>query len=292
MLAMISSLFSYHYTLFIVILGTTLFGVLSGVLGSFALLRRQSLLGDAISHAAFPGLVATFMLTQSTDPFILMLGGGIVGFAGALFASVIEYMTSLKYDALLGIVLSVFFGVGLVLMTILQKQAIGGQAVLNKFIFGNAATLLPYDIFVLIGVVIVIFTIIGLFFKEFTLLSFDRSFARAIGYPVWWLDMLYTMIIVLAIVIGLHTAGVLLMSSMLIAPAAAARQWTARLHHMICIAGLFGGVASIVGTIMSAQVPQLPTGPVIVVVLSCIVICSLLFAPNRGIYWSMRRQKG
>ena len=271
--------------------GTGLLGLTASLLGVFAIVREQSLLGDAISHAALPGIALTFMLTQSADPFVLLIGGAIVGVIGAIFARVVVRYTPLRHDALLGIVLSVFFGFGLVLLTVIQKQAVADQAILGKFLFGNAATLLTYDVAVLSGIAICICSIVLLLWKECKMLAFDPQFAHSCGYRVLTLDALVTVLTVCTIVIGLYLVGVLLMSSLLIAPAAAARQWTSRLETMAIIAAGIGLVASILGTTISSFGPQVPTGPVIVIVMSICVGVSLLFAPHRGIVWSMKRTR-
>ena len=266
------------YTLGIVIFGTTILGVTAGAMGVFALLRRQSLLGDAIAHAAFPGIVTAFLLTHSKDPALLMVGGSIAGCIGALTVTMITHYSSLKKDAALGIVLSVFFGLGLVLMTITQKKPLASQAVLNKFLFGNASTLLLEDVLIMACVGLAVIASMIFLKKEFVLVAFDSTYARAMGYPVLVLDSLLTLLLVLAICIGLQTVGVVLMSTMLIAPAAAARQWTYRLTPMISIAALCGAIAGMSGSIISSMFERMPTGPVIVVILSALVLFSLVCA--------------
>ena len=137
------------YTLVIVAIGTMLVGAVAGGMGVFAVLRRQSLLGDAISHAALPGIALMFWLGNATNPYVLLLGGGIAGCIGAFVVTLVARVTPLKKDALLGIILSVFFGFGIVIKTMIQKQGLAHQAVLGKFFFGNASTLLPTDILVI-----------------------------------------------------------------------------------------------------------------------------------------------
>lgn len=280
-----------YVPLMLTIGGTGLLGVTASLLGTFAILREQSLLGDAMSHAALPGIAAAFLLTQSGDPFVLMIGGAVSGLLGALFARIVVRYTTLKHDALLGIVLSVFFGGGLVLLTVIQKQALAEQAILGKFLFGNAATLLTYDILVLSCVAIVMCTTVIAFWKELKMLAFDPQFAYSCGYRVDLLDGVLTILTVGTVVVGLHLVGVLLMSSFLIAPAAAARQWTSRMEYMALIATGIGVGSSMIGTGMSSMVAQVPSGPVIVIIMSICVGVSLAFAPGRGIVWSMKRHR-
>ena len=275
----------HDYTLTIVILGTTILGITAGALGVFAFLRRQSLLGDAISHAALPGIACMFLLTHSKSPALLLCGGAIAGGIGTMFVYLITYKTPLKNDAALGIVLSVFFGLGLVLLTMIQKQPIAHQAILNKFLFGNAATLLIDDIYMMGLVSVVVLSCLVLLWPAFKVVTFDRTYARALGYPIVLLDLVLTSLLVLSIVIGLQTVGVVLMSTMFIAPAAAARQWCTRLGPMVMLAAFFGACAGVAGSLISSQFDQLPTGPTIVVVISCIVLFSLIFAQHRGFLW-------
>ncbi len=267
------------YTLAITLVGITILGATAGLLGTFVFLRRQSLLGDAISHAALPGIAIAFLLTHSKNPLILMLGGAISGGIGTLFMHLITYHTRLKKDTALGIVLSVFFGFGLVLMTAIQKMPIANQSILNKFLFGNISTLLPTDVYVMaiIGGIICVITLV--LWKEFSLVTFDANFAHSLGFATHRLDAILTTLVVVAIVIGLQTVGVILMSSMLIAPAAAARQWATRLSTMALVSIFFAVSAGIIGAMVSSHVDRLPTGPVIVVTLSIFVLISLVCAP-------------
>lgn len=273
------------YTLVIVLSGTASLGLIAGVLGCFAFLRKQSLLADAISHAALPGIALTFLLTQSKNPSLLLFGGAISGGIGVLLVNLITHKTTLKNDTALGFVLSVFFGLGLVLLTVVQKSAIAEQAVLNKFLFGNAATLLLDEVLVIGIVGATILLCIALMWKEFKVITFDPLFAHTLNYPVMALEILLTVLLVLAIVIGLQTVGVVLMSTLFVAPAAAARQWTSCLSKMVMLAGLFGLLSGVVGSVISSTVDRIPTGPMIVVVMSVIVIISLLGAPHRGVLW-------
>lgn len=277
--------FLQDYTVQLVICGTAFLGMTSGLIGCFAFLRRQSLLGDAISHAALPGIALMFLITHSKNPYVLLFGGACAGAIGTLLVMIITYKTSIKNDTALGIILSVFFGLGLVLMTFIQKQSIAHQAVLNKFLFGNASTLLYEDILLIMAVSIILLLTVFFFWKEFKLLLFDPHYAYCLGYKVFVLDCILTAILVFSIVIGLQTVGVVLMSTMFIAPAAAARQWTSCFGRMLILAAFFGALSGILGSCMSSYFEHMPTGPLIVVVISCIVIVSLFFAPHKGIIW-------
>lgn len=272
-------------TLITVLMGTSFLGFLSGVLGCFAFLKKQSLLADAISHAALPGIALMFLMTHSKNPALLLFGGACAGLIGTILVLLITDKTTLKRDTALGFVLSVFFGFGLVLLTVIQKRAIAQQAILNKFLFGNAATLLSDEVVIIIGAGLIILACVCIFWKEFVLLSFDPLYAQAIGFSYVFWEGFLIVLLVIAIVLGLQTVGVVLMSTMFIAPAAAARQWISQMGSLVWCSGLIGFCAAIMGTVISNIIDHLPTGPTIVVVLSGCVIFSLLSAPPRGLLW-------
>lgn len=279
------------YTLRTVALGAATLGAVSGALGTYAVLRRQSLLGDAISHAALPGIALAFLLTGSKIPLVLMIGAALAGWLATLLVMAVVNTTRVKYDSALGLVLSVFFGLGLVLLTFIQKQPNANQAGLDTFLFGQAAALVQRDVVTMAGLGGVALLAMGMFWKEFKLLSFDPEYGASLGFPIRWLDVGLTTLLVIAIVIGLQTVGVVLMSAMIIAPPAAARQWTDRLGFMVIVAMFFGALAGVSGALLSAGTTNLPTGPTIVLCMSVIVVGSLLFAPNRGIVWRWIRER-
>ncbi|APF17258.1 ABC-type transporter, integral membrane subunit [Caldithrix abyssi DSM 13497] len=283
--------FISDYTFRTVAMGSGVLGILSGALGSFAVLRRQSLLGDAISHAALPGIALAFLLTRSKAPLVLLLGAALAGWLATLLILAIVRNTRIKDDSALGLVLASFFGFGLVLLTFIQKQPYANQAGLETFLFGQAAALLARDVITMAVLSLITLTILGIFWKEFKLISFDPEFGQSLGVPVRLFDVLLTSLLVVAIVVGLQTVGVVLMSAMVVAPAAAARQWTDRLSLMTLLAGFFGALAGISGAIISSMFAKLPTGPTIVVCMSFIVAFSLMFAANRGIFWRWLQER-
>lgn len=280
----------FDYTLRTVAVGTCLIGMVSGVLGSFAFLRKQSLLGDAISHAALPGVVIAFLLTRSKESIVLITGALVAGWIATWWVTAIVRHTRIKEDSALGVALSVFFGLGLMLLALTQTLPDSRQAGLDRFLFGQAAALVERDVVTMAMVGLVAFGLVGLFWKEFKLLSFDPQYAGTLGFPIHTLDILLTTLLVVAVVIGLQTVGVILMSAMVVAPAAAARQWTDRLSVMILLSALFGATSGIIGAVISSTAAGLSTGPVIVLVISTITFLSLLFAPNRGLVWNRLRQ--
>jgi len=274
-----------------VALGSAALGITSGALGTFAVLRRQSLLGDAISHAALPGVALAFLLTGSKAPLTLVVGAALAGFVGTLLVIALVRTTRIKYDSALGIVLSVFFGFGLVLLTLIQRRPAASQAGLDRFLFGQAAALLQSDLVTMALLGGAALALMLLAWKELKLLAFDPDFGHSLGFPMRALDVLLTGLLVVAIVIGLQTVGVVLMAAMVIAPAAAARQWTDRLGGVAGLAALFGASAGVSGAVLSSETERLPTGPTIVLCATALVLISLLGAPRRGLLWRELRAR-
>ena len=279
----------YDYTLRTVALGGALLGIVSGVLGCFAVLRRQSLLGDALSHAALPGVAIAFLLA-GRDLGLLLLGAGVTSWLGVLFIRLVTATTRIKQDAAMGIVLAAWFAAGIALLVYIQARPDASQAGLDSFIFGQAAAIIERDVRLIAAVGAVSFTVLALFWKEFKLITFDPEFAGASGFRVNLLNMLLSTLIVVAIVLGLQLAGVILMVGMLIASGIAARQWTNQLGQMVILSAVFGAFAGGVGAITSAVDADIPTGPLIVVVAFLLVAVSLTFAPGRGLLWTLLRR--
>tara|TARA_B100000809_G_scaffold203269_1_gene204261 strand:- start:1193 stop:2308 length:1116 start_codon:yes stop_codon:yes gene_type:complete len=275
--------FFTDYTLRTITLGTAILGAICGMLGSFAVLRKQSLLGDAISHAALPGIALSFLITGVKDANYILIGALISGLVGTFWIKGIVKRTRLKSDTALGLILSLFFGFGMLLLTFIQKMPNANQAGLDKYLFGQAATLVEKDVWVMAGVTGVCLVVLLLFWKELKLLLFDADYTKTLGFNTRFLDILITSFIVLAIVLGLQTVGVVLMSAMLLAPAAAARQWTNSLGVMVILAAIFGALSGVFGTAISASENNLSTGPVIVLVAASFVVVSFIFSPGRGL---------
>ncbi|MDO4794804.1 MAG: iron chelate uptake ABC transporter family permease subunit [Brachymonas sp.] len=279
------------YTFQTVALGAALLGAISGVLGSFAVLRKQSLLGDGVSHAALPGVVMAFLLSGSKKTEMLLLGALLSGLLATFLMLKIVQHARIQFDSALALVMSVFFGLGLVLLTYSQKLPNANQAGLKRFIYGQASTLLERDLWLMAMCALVLLVVVSLLWKEFKLLSFDPDFAQTLGFRPGPLGLLLSLLVVLAIIVGLQTVGVVLMSAMLIAPATAARQWTNRLGRMVILAALLGAASGVLGTLWSSAVPGMPTGPAIVVCASSATVFSLLFAPGRGMLHRLYRRR-
>ncbi|MBM7567242.1 metal ABC transporter permease [Paenibacillus sacheonensis] len=266
-----------------ILFGCMLLGLSSGVIGSFAYLRKQSLMGDALAHAALPGVCIAFMLSGSKSIALFLIGAAVAGTAATFGIGYITRHTRIKQDAALAIVLSTFFGLGIVLLTQIQHSGNGNQSGLDKFLFGQAATMMQNDVWIMAIISLVLIGISTLLFKEFKLLSFDPGFARGIGYPVAFLDQLIMFLLVVAVVAGIQAVGVVLMAALLITPAVSARYWTERLGFMVALSGMFGALSGLAGTFISSTGNNLPTGPLIVLVATAVFFFSVLAAPRRGI---------
>ncbi|WP_196258038.1 metal ABC transporter permease [Pelagibacterium limicola] len=277
--------FLSDFTIQNVMAGAALLGIVSGVLGSFAVLRKQSLLGDTLSHAALPGICIGFLIAGVRDLPVLLAGALVTGAVAALLMVALTRTTRLKTDAGLGIALSLSFAVGIVLLTHIQATGGAGHGGLESFLFGQAAAILRSDIYVMAAIGAVALALVMAFWKEFKLVSFDPDYARTLGLPVLALDVTITVTIALAVVIGLQMVGVVLMAAMVVAPAAAARQWSNRLGTMVALAALFGMASGLFGALVSATARGLSTGPLIVLAASAIVLVSLAIAPGRGMVW-------
>jgi manganese/zinc/iron transport system permease protein len=274
-----------------VALGTVLLGASSATVGCFTFLRKKALVGDTIAHSILPGICLSFMIFETKDPLMLLLGAMVSGWLSVYIVDYISANSKIKPDTAIGLTLSVFFGVGVLLLTHIQHSGNAAQAGLDKFLFGKAASLVQNDVITFGIVSVLLIGTIILFFKQFSLISFDLHFAKTIGIPVRTFEVILSIITVLAVAIGIQTVGVVLMAAMLITPAAAARFWTDKLKVMIIIAAIIGGVSGLFGAFISYTAPSMPTGPWIVVVLSFIAIFSMLVAPKNGAISKIRKQK-
>lgn len=273
-----------------VALGSVLLTASSAIVGSFTFLNKKSLVGDAIAHAVLPGICLGFILAGTKNPVYLIGGAFVTGWISLVLVEYITTKTRIKEDTAIGLILSVFFGIGILLLTIIQKSGNAEQTGLDHFLFGKAAALVGDDLYIFSSVAIILLISVFLLFKEFTLLAFDKDYARTIGLPVKRIELVLTSLIVLAVVIGIQAVGVVLMAAILITPAAAARFWTDKIKVMFIMASIFGAVSGLSGAYISYIAPAMPTGPWIVIVISTIAFISFFFAPRRGVISRMARQ--
>ncbi|MGD7045377.1 metal ABC transporter permease [Jeotgalibacillus proteolyticus] len=266
-----------------VFFSTILLGMAAGMVGVMSNLRQQGLMSDAISHAALPGVILAFLLTGEKQLPVLIIGAGISGLVAAFFIYGIEQSTRIKRDAAMGIILSVFFGGGIMLLSIANRTG-GGQSGLDSFIFGQAASMVRLDTYVMGGLALLVMLLIFIFFKQWKVVLFDPQHANMMGINAHLFSSLYTFLLVLVIVIGIQAVGVILMAALLIIPALSARYWTHSLLILFLLAGFFGGFAGAAGTLISSAESNLPTGPFIVVTSSAIFILSLFFGAEKGLF--------
>jgi manganese/zinc/iron transport system permease protein len=266
-----------------VVLGITLLGIGSAYVGTFSFLDKKALLGDAISHAVLPGICVGFILAGEKDPRYIVTGAFLSGALATFLTSWLKRNTKLSEDSIIASILSVFFGVGIVLLTALQKSGNPEIAGLNSFIFGNAIGISETDLLLYGGLSLTILLVLSLFLKEFRLMVFDPNFGRAIGFPMASIRFVFNVLMILAVVIGIQAIGVVLMAALLITPGAAARFWTNRLQPLLLLAALFSIVSGILGTYISFVLPQMPTGPWVVVFLSLFALLSFIFSPKSGL---------
>ena len=270
------------YTFQIVLAGTTILGVLCGVVGSFIVLRREALLGDGISHSSYPGIMLAFLFLGVKTLEGLLLGAFLSALAALSLILLARHYTKLPFDGVLASILSSFFGAGLVLSSIIQHTGNANQSGLNQFIFGQASTILYRDV-LLTGSISIFTLFLFLFRKELKLMAFDPDYAAVLGFPRGKLNVFLSFLATITVLLSIQAVGIILMSAMLIAPAVAARQWTRRLEPMILLSAVIGALSSAIGTTASSLIPKMPTVPAIVVALSFFVIPGLLLAPQRGI---------
>ncbi|MER2998243.1 iron chelate uptake ABC transporter family permease subunit [Pontibacter populi] len=274
-----------------VTIGSVLLASSSAVVGCFSLLRKRALVGDAVAHAVLPGVCLAFIVSGTKNPLILLLGAFITGWISLVLIDYITSRSRIKEDTAIGLVLSVFFGIGILLLTSIQHSGNAAQSGLDKFLFGKAASLVGEDLIVFGAVAILLLITTILFYKELKLLCFDETFAKSIGFPVRSLELLLTTLTVFAVVVGIQAVGVVLMAAMLITPAAAARFWTERLGVMLVLAAVIGAFSGISGAFVSYTAPAMPTGPWIVLIVSMVAILSFAFAPKRGWVARMLRRR-
>jgi len=276
------------YNTRIVVLGATMLGIATGIIGSFMLLRQRALMGDALSHATLPGIAGAFILMAmlggtGKNLFGLLLGAVISGVIGVGAILLIRNLTRLKEDAALGIVLSVFFGIGMALTGVIQQMTAGHAAGLESFIYGKTASMVASDAWMILIAAGIVTASCLLLFKEFRLLCFDQSYAASQGWPVTWLDIVMMTLVTGVTVIGLQAVGLILIIALLIIPPAAARFWTEHLSKMIAISAVIGAVSGTIGAVISALMPRLPAGAVIVLVASAAFLVSMVFGSSRGV---------
>lgn len=258
-------------------------GMAAGVVGCFSVLRRQALVGDAAAHATLPGLAVAFAITGNRGLPVLLLGGAVSAVLSLGVLVLLRRFSRTREDAATAIVIGVSFGVGVALISGLVARGVPGSGGLERFLLGSTASLSAADAMLLVVVSLVAVGLVAMFLKEATVVSFDAGFAAAAGWPVWWIDFALVATTAVIVVVGLPAAGAVLVTALVVIPPVAARQWTDRVGVMLLLAGVFGLIAALAGVALSATIPGLATGPMVVLAAAAIFAVSLVFAPKRGL---------
>ncbi len=282
-----------------VFLGTAGIGAVSGAVGCFAYLRRQSLIGDVVAHSSLLGIMLFFLISYlvtgegNKSLRVLIPGALVAGTAALLLTRWIIQETRLKPDSGLGVMLAIFFGSGILLLRWVQRATpnIPGKRGLENYLFGMAAAMTESDLWMigLLGAFTILLMLLA--WKEFKVFTFDPVFAQSLGLSTSWLDTLLLMMMVIGIVIGIQSVGVVLMIALLVTPASSARQWTGSLGAMVGLAALFGALSGGAGSLISFNWPNMPTGPVIVLVATIVFLVSLVLAPRRGLIFRYAKRE-
>lgn len=282
-----------HYNTLVVIAGVGLLGAGAGLVGTFAVLRGRALLGDALAHAALPGLCLAFLVVGSRNLPAMLLGALLSGVVGVAIITALRTWTIIREDAAVGIVLSVFFGAGIVLSRLIQNRNVeASKAGLDSYILGKTAGMTLDDVLFIAAIALAELVLIVLLFKEYQLVMFDPGFARSAGWPAPLLDLSLMVLVAVTVVLGLPAVGALLTSALLILPAAAARFWTERLSVLLALSAGLGAGIGVVGVVLSAQSRWTPAGPIIVLVGAAVFLVAMVTAPRRGLItqWLARRR--
>lgn len=272
----------------VVIPGVSAMGAAAGVCGVYLLLRRRALLGDSISHAALPGVCVAFLLAGAVglDPRslpLLVLGAGVAGLLSVACVRGLERTPHIRRDGAIGATLAVFFAVGVVLLSVIQRLPGGNQAGIGRFIFGQASAMRTGDAWAMLGAAVLVAACAAAFARPLRAVCFDEPFARAVGLRAGLVDALALTAVGVVVAMGLQAAGALLVVAMLIVPATSARFWTDRFGALLALAGAIGAASAWLGAAWSASFPDTPTGPAIVLAGAACFVVSALLAPRRGI---------
>lgn len=276
-------LFQSSYTFKAVTIGCSILGMVSAVIGNFTVLKKESLVGDGVAHASLAGVCLAFLITGRKELYVLLFGALLIALLCISLIYYIEKYSKVKFDSAIALILSSFFGLGMVLLSYLKRIPGAKKAGLNRFIFGQASTIILQDIYIIVGLGIILLTVLILFWKEIKISIFDSEYAKTLGIDSGKMKFLVSILIIINIIVGIEIAGVILITAMMIAPALAARQWSDKLYVVVIISAIFGFLSGAIGSIISTLDTSLPTGPLIVVLSSLFLILSLLFSTKRGI---------
>ena len=283
----------FQYSFIVVALGTMCLAISTGIVGTISILKRQSLIGDAVGHASFPGIVLAFIIAGRKDSLTLMTGAIIAGVCAFFIIQSVVNSSKLEADTTMAVILSAMFGFGMVLKSYIQGNSSfsGSQAGLANYIFGQAAYMLKEDVIIIFSVSIISILLFLIFFKEIKIHVFDEAYAETLGIKKNIISVLIIIITMLLIAAGLKAVGVVLISSMLITPGVIGMQWSKRYESVLIIAAISGAVSALIGTSVSTLVKGMSTGPSIILCMTGAAFLSVLCGPYGIIASKMRMRK-
>lgn len=269
-------------TLRTALLGFTLLGLQSGLLGSFMLVRRMAMVGDTLAHAVLPGIVLGFCWNLSKDPVPILVGAGLMAWLGMSTVEAIKRHTPLKADAALALMLSGCYGFGAFLISCLQKHPLGAKAGLDRLLFGQAAALGTQDLWLMASGLVALLLLLGLCYKELLTTSFDPVFAQSLGLHLHWVNKALMGILGFTLIVALQAVGAILLSALFILPAATAYLLTRSFKKLLLLAMGLAVCSGWLGTIGSFMVPKMPTGPCVVLVAGVFFFIVFTLSPLHG----------
>lgn len=258
-------------------------GASLGCVSAYNVVRKQSLLGDIMSHASLPGIVYMFLLFHTKNISILLCGGVLSAIISSLMSFYLQKNNLFAKDTPFAIILSWFFSAGIIGMAIIQKKSIEGQSLINNFIFGNILTCANKDFLFYIPLLCIIFFLFVFTYRIQEVLGFDHEYALLRYSWIKYCDALLLFFSIVVIVIGLQAVGVLLMGSLIIAPGTIARLLTKSYGNMLLCSIIMTIVAFLSGIGMSLYYSSLPTGPLISLFL--VVLCVIIAALYKAKAW-------
>uniref|UniRef100_UPI0025949175 metal ABC transporter permease n=1 Tax=uncultured Varibaculum sp. TaxID=413896 RepID=UPI0025949175 len=276
------------YSFRVMTAGAILVGFFAGTLGSLLYVRKQSLVSDVIGHSSIAGIVGAFVIASlmgadGQSILILTIGATISGLLAVATTNLIAEKSKVGVEAAMAISLAIYYGGGMVALRLLSFSHFSGRSGIAQYLFGNAATMRQIDVFTVAILGFTALLIVILFWKEIALFAFDPVGAQAAGFSRNLLIAIVTLCTTVGIVIGVKSVGVVLMVAFAIIPAAAARQWTDHLPVLFLLAGAIGALSGGFGSYLAVSIGKVPTGPVIVVILSLVLAISLVFSPHRSL---------
>lgn len=272
-----------QYSFVVVAIGTMLLAMATGIIGTISILKGQSLIGDAVGHAALPGIILAFMISGKKSSLLLMVGAIIAGIVAFILIQTISEISKIEADTAMAIILSAMFGLGMVLKSYIQgnaKYSKASQSGLASYIFGQAAYILREDVIIIFTVSLISLVLFIIFYKEIKVYVFDAVYAYTIGINSKLLSLLIMIMTMILIAAGLKAVGAILISSMLITPAITGLQWSNKYEIVLVIAAVMGAVSAFIGTLLSTIVRGFSTGPSIILIMSLLALLSVLFSPK------------